>query len=211
MRDIELCRASAADTALSQLRNPTAAANEAVELAEADLSAARRALERFEMALQAQAAVDAAQAKADSAQAVDDLVKRIEERHADLVGQTQALLAQIEGIGPRWLAVVQGFAELSDLTRSAVRASGATVRTDGLDGHDLLADAVACALARTGLGTSGPSLEPVVRVLAPSSMYHPKPITEALHLLQARRLDALARAKAQAGLGQQTEQTSEVA
>jgi hypothetical protein len=171
-----------------------------LELASQDTPDRRHAVAELEKEIEGhELAIDRLNAAklAQASQSVDEdnaaKLKRLEELAelrrvaVDRAKQvTVELVDFLAGIGPLWTSAHNSLSEVTSLAREIVRLAGGAEAVKRFNnnfdsaGHGALATAVASALAATGLGTSGPSLAPMVAISPPLRAYTATDLSKSL-------------------------------
>lgn len=167
---------------------------------EREIAGHELAIERLNAAKSAQANVDV---ETDNTAKLARLAELNAQRDAAVARAKQVpveLVDYIAQIGAMWTASHNTLSEAAALTREIVRLAGgkdAVKRFDnGADnaGHGALAAAVGSALAATGMGSTGPTLAPIVHVSPPMRAYTASDLERGLDNLFNRQVEAIDRA-----------------
>lgn len=182
----------------------------AVDVLEAEIRDHELAIDRLNAAKLAQASQDV---QVDDAAKTARLAELTQQRDAAVARAKQVpveLVDYIAQIGAMWTASHNTLSEAAALTREIVRLAGgkdAVKRFDnGADnaGHGALAAAVGSALAATGMGSTGPTLAPIVHVSPPMRAYTASDLERGLDNLFNRQVEAIDRAVTPATASKET-------
>lgn len=210
-QDLEYIKATLADVMLAADRAPD---DSALQEQVADLKKQRdRAREAISDLEAMQGAAAKKEVQVDDAAKTARLAELTQQRDAAVARAKQVpveLVDYIAQIGAMWTASHNTLSEAAALTREIVRLAGgkdAVKRFDnGADnaGHGALAAAVGSALAATGMGSTGPTLAPIVHVSPPMRAHTASDLERGLDNLFNRQVEAIDRAVTPATASKET-------
>jgi hypothetical protein len=201
---IDLSRGAVADAALAAERHPGVAAEEALTVAQRELDSARRGLERFELAQEAAAREATAHEVEEKTERVGSMTTELEAVQARLMATGPAIEQALADLAGPFAQFIADLAQARQLTTGIVRLKGGSaavarcIGTKSMDGHSEAGAALGMAIVRSGLGLSGPGLDPLVWVSPPTRGVSVEPMATALARVHRLRLDAIAQAGAPA-------------
>lgn len=200
MRDLKSAQSDRQLACLELAQKDSPDRRHAVDVLEAEIRDHELAIDRLNAAKLAQASQDV---QVDDAAKTARLAELTQQRDAAVARAKQVpveLVDYIAQIGAMWTASHNTLSEAAALTREIVRLAGgkdAVKRFDnGADnaGHGALAAAVGSALAATGMGSTGPTLAPIVHVSPPMRAYTASDLERGLDNLFNRQVEAIDRA-----------------